>query len=287
MGTRTTPSPASSRLDEILAHTRAVIAERKAAAQHSDPLLSRLTRSAHAHTPRGFVRALRAAAQRPAPCLPATIAELKRASPSKGILRESLDVPALARSLQSAGAAALSVLTEEKFFHGSLANLDAASRASTLPCLRKDFMLDEFQLIEARAHRADAILLLAAALDDKALQSLADKAIALDLDALCEVHTAPELDRVLSLSLDPARVALGINSRDLHSFSVSLDSTISLAARVPASSGFLLVAESGIATAADIRRLRDAGFSAFLIGETLMRAPDPAAALEELLAACG
>jgi indole-3-glycerol phosphate synthase len=280
MGPRSTESPSTSRLDEILAHTRAVVAERKAAAQHSDPQLSRLARSAHAHTPRGFVRALNSTH-------PGVIAELKRASPSKGILRESLDVPALAASLQSAGAAALSVLTEEKFFHGSLANLDAASRASTLPCLRKDFMLDEFQLLESRAHRADAILLLAAALDDATLQSLADQAIALDLDVLCEVHTAAELDRILALHLDPTRVALGINSRDLHSFSVSLDSTIALAARIPSSSGFILVAESGISTAADIRLLRDAGFSAFLIGETLMRAPDPAAALEELLAACG
>ncbi len=198
MGTRSTPSPSTSRLEEILAHTRALVAQRKAAALLADPGLVALTRSAHAHTPRGFVRSLRSTS-------PAVIAELKRASPSKGVLRESLDVPALSASLAAAGAAALSVLTEEKFFHGSLANLDAASRASTLPCLRKDFMLDEFQLLEARAHRADAILLLAAALDDSTLRSLAQKAIALDLDILCEVHTAAELDRVLaSSSISPS-----------------------------------------------------------------------------------
>jgi indole-3-glycerol phosphate synthase len=268
----------NSRLDEILAHTRAVVAERKHASNTAE-----LERDAGEHVPRGFIGRLRTVADEQ----PAIIAELKRASPSRGVLRESLDVPRLASTLQAAGAAALSVLTEEKYFHGSLANLVAASHACSLPCLRKDFIVDEFQLLESRAHRADAILLLAAALDDDDLSEFATAADELGLDVLCEVHTATELDRVLALELDPGRVALGINSRDLHSFAVSLDATVALAAHVPHDAGFLLVAESGIATPADLAGLRDAGFSAFLIGETLMRAPDPARALEELLAACG
>lgn len=267
-----------SRLEDILAHTRAVVAERKHASN-----MAELERAAAEHVPRGFVGRLQAMAVE----RPAIIAELKRASPSKGVLRESLDVPRLAAGFEAAGAAALSVLTEEKYFLGSLANLEAASHACALPCLRKDFTVDEFQLLEARAHRADAVLLLAAALDDDELSELAVAADELGLDVLCEVHTAGELDRVLALTLDPNRVALGINSRDLHSFAVSLDAMVALASNVPEDAGFVLVAESGIGSAEDIVRLRDAGFGAFLIGETLMRAPEPAEALRELFAACG
>jgi indole-3-glycerol phosphate synthase len=245
--------------------------------------MAELERAAAEHVPRGFVGRLRAMAA----ARPAIIAELKRASPSKGVLRESLDVPRLAAGFEAAGAAALSVLTEEKYFLGSLGNLEAASHACALPCLRKDFTVDAFQLLEARAHRADAILLLAAALNDDELGEFALAADELGLDVLCEVHTAEELERVLTLELDPERVALGINSRDLHSFAVSLDATVTLASGVPSRAGFMLVAESGITSADDTMRLRDAGFGAFLIGETLMRAPDPAEALRELLTACG
>jgi indole-3-glycerol phosphate synthase len=154
-----------------------------------------------------------------------------------------------------------------------------ASQSCDLPCLRKDFILDEFQLLEARAHRADAILLIAAALGDLELRQLASQAHALDLDVLCEVHTASELDRVLDLDCD----AVGVNNRDLRTFSVGLEVSLALAPRLPA--GALHVSESGIETAEDMHRLRAAGFHAFLIGESLMRRPDPASALENLLLA--
>ena len=181
--------------------------------------------------------------------------------------------------MAQAGAAALSVLTEEHFFLGSLRNLEVASRSCDLPCLRKDFIVDEFQLLEARAHRADAILLIAAALSDLELRQLTATAHALELDVLCEVHTSAELDRVLDLNCD----AVGVNNRDLSTFAVKLEVSFDLATRLPI--GAVHVSESGIETAEDMNRLRAAGFHAFLIGESLMRRPDPGKALEALLQA--
>jgi indole-3-glycerol phosphate synthase len=219
----------------------------------------------------------------------AIIAEVKRASPSKGTIREALDPAALARELEAGGAACLSVLTEEKWFLGSLANLRAASAATQIPCLRKDFTVDEFQILEARANCADAVLLIAAALDDATLLHLAQAAHARDLDVLCEVHTAAEMDRVLPMlaGLDANRTAVGVNSRNLHSFAVSLEDAAALANRFitgrPTTDAFLLVAESGITCAADLATLQASGYSGFLIGESLMRAPRPGTFLRELL----
>ncbi|MGA8528088.1 MAG: indole-3-glycerol phosphate synthase TrpC [Acidobacteriaceae bacterium] len=255
-------------LDRILDQTRADLAERRRRAP-----LSLLEKAAAAHAPRGFARALRAAAQSG----PSIIAELKKASPSKGLIRADFDAALLARDLESAGAAALSVLTDEPFFQGRLANLDLASVATNIPCLRKDFIVDEYQIVEARAHHADAILLIAAALTDAELARFTAAAHALELDVLCEVHTSDELARVRDLGCD----CYGVNNRDLRTFDVRLETSLALAADLPPNS--VHVAESGIHTAADLNRLRDAGFHAFLIGESLMRQPHPGAALKTLL----
>ena len=255
-------------LPEILAHTRTVVAERKKAAD-----LQSLERAAAAHTPRGFALALRAKALRG----PAIIAELKKASPSKGLIRADFDPAALATEMQDAGAAVLSVLTDEKFFQGSLENLRKASAATTIPCLRKDFMVDPFQVVEARANGADAILLIVAALTDAELRTLRDEARRWELDVLCEVHDAEELERALPLECE----CIGVNSRDLRTFEVSLDRACELAAHLPRSA--VHVAESGIHTREDMQRLRDAGYEAFLIGESLMKQPQPGEALKRLL----
>ncbi len=260
----------STYLDEILAATRRDLLLRKQTAD-----LRALEKCAAAHAPRGFALALR----HHSPAQPAIIAELKKASPSRGLIRADFQVSALAAGLAKAGAAALSVLTDERFFQGSLANLEHASASAAIPCLRKDFIVDEFQLLEARASCADAILLIAAALDDASLRRLTRAAQALDLDVLCEVHDVEELDRVLDLGCD----AVGVNNRNLRTFDVRIETSLELASRLP--QGVVRVAESGIHTAADIARLRAAGFDAFLIGESLMRQPDPAQALADLLAA--
>jgi indole-3-glycerol phosphate synthase len=255
-------------LPEILAHTRVVVAERKAAI---DP--RSLEREAAAHTPRGFARSLRAKAAHG----PAVIAELKKASPSKGLIRAEFDAADLALEMERGGAAALSVLTDEKFFQGSLENLRRASAAVALPCLRKDFMVDPFQVLEARANRADAILLIVAALTDAELRALREEARRYELDVLCEVHDAQELERALPLECE----CVGVNSRDLRTFEVSLDRACELAARLPAST--VRVAESGIHTREDMQRMRDAGYEAFLIGESLMRQKHPGEALKKLV----
>jgi indole-3-glycerol phosphate synthase len=260
-------------LPEILAHTRGVVAERKATAD-----LQAMERAAAEHEPRGFARALRAKAE--AEGL-AVIAELKKASPSKGLIRADFDAGLIAPMLEAGGAAVLSVLTEEKFFQGSLENLRRASASVAIPCLRKDFMVDEFQVLEARANGADAILLIVAALTDAELQLLRDSARAMGLDVLCEVHDREELERALTLECE----CVGVNSRDLKTFEVSLDRACELAALLPESA--VRVAESGIHSAADMKRLRDAGYEAFLIGESLMRKDDPGAALRELLDQAG
>ena len=235
-----------------------------------------IERRAAAHTPRGFAEALRKRASSGAPAI---LAEIKKASPSKGLIRADFDPPALAAALDRGGAAALSVLTDAPFFEGSLLYLEQASSATSLPCLRKDFIVDPYQVVEARAHRADAILLIVAALTDAELASLTAYAHELALDVLCEVHTAEELARVQGLGAD----AYGVNNRNLSTFEVSLATSLELAAQLP--SGAVHVAESGLHTAADILTLQAAGYHAFLIGESLMRQPDPGAALQALLAA--
>ena len=264
----------STRLDTILATTRAnVTASRKLVP------LSELERRAEAHHPRGWAAALRRQAAKG----PAVIAEIKKASPSKGLIRADFDVEWLARRYRAGGAAALSVLTDETYFQGSLRNLELVSAAVKLPCLRKDFTVDEYQIVEARAHRADAILLIAAALTDAELKRFALTANGFSLDVLVEVHTADELDRVLSALGETGADAIGVNNRDLKTFDVSLETSLRLVNQIPAA--VVRVAESGISTAENLTQLRTAGFDAFLIGESLMRQPDPGAALAELLAA--
>jgi len=255
-------------LEPILAETRKAVEARKRTAD-----LAVLEAKAAAHEPRGFAAALRRSSESG----PAIIAELKKASPSKGLIRPDFDVPFLAKSLEQGGASCLSVLTEEKFFQGSLHNLESASEATRIPCLRKDFIVDEFQILEARAHRADAILLIAAALNDSELHRFNNAAHALGLDVLCEVHTTEELDRVSGLGCD----AYGVNNRDLKTFEVRLEVSLQLAAKLP--KGAVHVAESGIHAAEDLNLLRGAEFHAFLIGELLMRQADPGDALQRLL----
>ncbi len=258
-------------LDRILATTRATVAARKTRIPQAE-----LERKAQSHQPRGWVHALRSVSAK----RPAVIAELKKASPSKGLIRADFDVTWLAQRYASGGAAVLSVLTDEPYFQGSLRNLKMASAAVPLPCLRKDFTIDEYQIYEARAYHGDAILLIAAALRDEELLRFTRVAQALELDVLCEVHSARELDRVVSMAEGPD--AIGVNNRDLRSFEVRFETSMELVDRIPA--GVVRVAESGIATAADLNLLRAAGFDAFLIGESLMRHADPAAALEAMLA---
>jgi indole-3-glycerol phosphate synthase len=259
----------ATHLDKILAETRRTVAVQKELVP-----LAALERRAFEHHPRGFVRSLKEAAKRG----PAILAELKKASPSKGLIRPDFEVVPLAQLLEAGGAAALSVLTDEPFFQGSLRNLEKASAATQLPCLRKDFIVDEYQIVEARAHRADAILLIVAALTDAELKAFTKAAHRERLDVLCEVHSGEELERVLDLDVN----AIGVNNRNLRTFEVSLEISLNLSARLPKEK--IHVAESGLHSGTDLMLLREAGFDAFLIGESLMRQPDPGAALNSLLA---
>ena len=257
-------------LDKILATTRATVAASRAKIP-----LAELVRKAPEHQPRGWAHALKSRSATG----PAVIAELKKASPSKGLIRADFDVEHLARSYEAGGATTLSVLTDEPYFQGSLRNLEVASAAVSLPCLRKDFTVDEYQIAEARAHSGDAILLIAAALTDDEMLSFTRAAHEFELDVLSEVHTGEELDRVLSIAEAPD--AIGVNNRDLRTFEVRLETSLELVERIPAR--VVRVAESGISKPEDLRRLRGAGFDAFLIGESLMRQADPAIALQSLL----
>ncbi len=259
-------------LSTILATTRATLHAAKA-----DVPVADLERRAAEHHPRGWAAALRCQAA----VGPAVIAEIKKASPSKGLIRAAFDPAWLARRYRTGGAAALSVLTDEPYFQGSLRNLELASAAAPLPCLRKDFIVDEYQIVEARAHRADAILLIAAALSGAELKRFAETAHALSLDVLVEVHTADELAEVLAALGETGAEAIGVNNRDLKSFEVSSEISLTLVDHIPSS--VVRVTESGISTSDDIAQLRKAGFDAFLIGESLMRQPDPGVALAELL----
>jgi indole-3-glycerol phosphate synthase len=261
-----------TKLDEILSVARERVARSKRQAD-----LRELESAAAAHTPRGFRRRLLAMSQ----LGPAVIAELKKASPSKGLLRSSFPVAQLAGQLARAGASALSVLTDEQFFQGSLANLCEASSATELPCLRKDFIVDDFQVLEARACRADAILLILSALDDETFRRLLERARSLDLDALCEVHDQQELQRALEGGAD----IIGVNSRDLRTLQVNMNTVLELSTLIP--NHVLRVAESGIASGAEIKDLHSFGYQAFLVGEALMRAEDPGRKLEQLLQEAG
>ena len=206
----------------------------------------------------------------------AVIAEIKKASPSKGVLRDYFVPAEIAVSYELGGAAALSVLTDEGFFQGSTAFLQQARAACALPVLRKDFMIDEYQVVQARAMRADCVLLIAACLDDARMVDLEACAVALGMAVLVEVHDRAELDRALRLRTP----LLGINNRNLRNFEVSLDTTLALSAFVPADR--VLVTESGILARPDVLRMRAAGVHAFLVGEAFMRAPEPGRALAEL-----
>jgi indole-3-glycerol phosphate synthase len=252
-------------LDDIVAATRRRISGCGSAE------LRLWERQAAEHKPRGFRRHLATAGI-------GIIAELKKASPSKGLIRENFNPASLAKELEDAGAAALSVLTEPEFFQGSLANLVVASASTTIPCIRKDFIVDDRQILEARAHRADAILLIVAALDQPTLVLLSRKAREAELDVLCEAHSEEELQRALDAGCD----LVGVNARDLRTFHVDLDTLFRVARKIPSS--VLAVAESGIGSVNDISKLRAAGYGAFLIGESLMRAPRPGEALRNLLA---
>jgi indole-3-glycerol phosphate synthase len=258
----------ATKLDEILANTQLQVNTRKATADYAA-----LEQRAAVHTPRGFTAGLRRAASMG----PAIISEIKKASPSKGLIREDFHPARLARTFEAAGAAALSVLTNEEFFQGSLEYLEVASAVVSIPCLRKDFMLDRFQVLEARASGADAILLIVAAHTDETLSDLSDEARTRGLDVLCEVHDRQELERAVQLGFD----LIGVNSRDLRTFTVRPELLLELVQWKPAN--VLMVAESGIGNATEIARYRAAGYEAFLIGEALMRQPDPAAALATLL----
>jgi indole-3-glycerol phosphate synthase len=205
------------------------------------------------------------------------IAEIKKASPSAGVLRREFEPVALARAFEQAGAAALSVLTEEENFQGALAHLRDARAAVSLPVLRKDFIVDRWQVWEARAANADSFLLIAAALDDAALSELLALGRELAMEPLGEVHTDEELDRVLTLG---ARI-VGVNNRNLHTLEVRVETSLELTDMIPESC--VAVSESGLRSAEDLRRLRGAGFDAFLIGESLMREPEPGAALRRLI----
>jgi indole-3-glycerol phosphate synthase len=256
-------------LDQIVVATRRRVADAKRSAD-----LRQLEQRAERHAPRGFRRALATRSRTG----PAVIAELKKASPSRGLIRANFDPESLAGELEAAGATALSVLTDEEFFQGSLHNLERASASTKVPCLQKDFVIDEFQLLQARAYGADAILLIAAVLSQAELIALSQKGRALGLDVLCEAHNEEEL----RLAVDAGSDLIGVNNRDLRTFKVDVNTALRLAEMIP--QDVISVAESGIDNGADIARLRAAGYQAFLIGESLMKAELPGEALQSLIA---
>ena len=262
-------------MSDILERILARKAEEVRARAARLPLAELAARCADLSATRGFADAL---ATRAEAGLPAVIAEVKKASPSAGVIRADFDPAAIARSYAAGGATCLSVLTDEAFFQGSDAYLRQARAACALPVLRKDFVVDPYQVYEARALGADCILLIMAALTDARLLELALLASELDLDVLAEVHDGAELERALDL---PVRL-IGVNNRNLRTFQTTLDNTLVLRDRVPADR--LLVSESGIHTPGDVVRLRAAGVHAFLVGEAFMRVADPGAELARLFA---
>ncbi len=232
-----------------------------------------LSQAANASKPRGFCAAMQRALEHGES---AVIAEIKKASPSKGVIREDFQPDDIARSYQAGGATCLSVLTDADFFQGSEAYLQAARAACDLPVIRKDFIIDSYQVSEARTIDADCILLIVAALDDVQIRDLYDQSVELGMDVLVEVHDKKELDRALGLS----PMLLGINNRDLRNFDVSLNTTIELLASIPEQTQ--VVTESGILEKSHVELMRENNVNSFLVGEAFMRAPDPGAALAAL-----
>jgi indole-3-glycerol phosphate synthase len=260
---------------DILQRILAVKAAEVARARALRPLAVVEEAARRAPAMRDFAGALRA---RVAAGRPAVIAEMKKASPSRGILREAFEPAAIAASFERHGAACLSVLTDAQFFQGDLAHLREARAACALPVLRKDFTVDPYQVYEARAAGADCILLIVAALTDAHLRELEGTARSTGLAVLAEVHDAAELERALGLETP----LIGINNRDLRSFETRLETTLDLLDRIP--EGRIVVTESGILTAADVQTMRQRGVNAFLVGEAFMRAADPGAELARLFA---
>jgi indole-3-glycerol phosphate synthase len=258
---------------DILARILATKADEVAAAQVARPPEVVMREAREASPARGFANAIRTRIQARQP---AVIAEIKRASPSKGLLRPQFEPAAIAASYERAGAACLSVLTDRPFFQGAPEYLVEARNACALPVLRKEFIVDEYQVAESRALGADAILLIVAALTDERLAGLEASARGFGMDVLVEVHDEAELERALRL----ATPLIGINNRNLRTFSVSLQTTISLLARIP--SDRIVVTESGIVAQRDVAQMRRHDVNAFLVGEAFMRAPDPGAALTAL-----
>jgi indole-3-glycerol phosphate synthase len=256
-------------LKKILQRKREEVAERAQACN----LQELRQKVADAAPPRGFLSAMQSVL---AKHQPAIIAEIKKASPSKGVIREQFDPAQIARSYQSGGATCLSVLTDHDFFQGNEAYLAQAKQACTLPVLRKDFMIDPYQVYEARAIGADCILLIVAALGDAALAELAQLATQLQLDVLVEVHDANELERALQLHV----TLIGINNRNLRTFETSLDTTLHLLADIPEDR--IVVTESAIHSREDVATMREHGVNAFLVGEAFMRASEPGEKLQEL-----
>ncbi|MFZ5538313.1 MAG: indole-3-glycerol phosphate synthase TrpC [Pseudomonadota bacterium] len=260
-------------MSDILRKILAVKREEIARAKAHEPYAKLLARAEARQDLRDFEGALRA---KIAAGLPAVVAEVKKASPSKGVLRDDFDPAAIGASYAKHGAACLSVLTDSRFFQGALEHLDAARRSSGLPVLRKDFVVDEYQVAEARAWGADCILLIVAALDPQRLRDLEAAARSLGMAVLVEVHDAAELETALKLDTP----LVGINNRDLRTFDVSLRTTLDLLPRI--GTGRVVITESGILHAADVAKMRAAGVHAFLVGEAFMRAPDPGAELARL-----
>ncbi|MCB1842876.1 MAG: indole-3-glycerol phosphate synthase TrpC [Halioglobus sp.] len=256
-------------LRRILARKASEVAERRAQC----PLAALEARIPAQGATRGFTESLQA---RVSAGEPAVIAEVKKASPSKGVIREDFDPAQIAVSYSEGGAACLSVLTDVDFFQGADEYLQAARSACSLPVLRKDFTVDPYQVVEARALGADAILLIVAALEDSRMRELAAAAAEHGLDVLVEVHDRAELERALGLGL----TLVGINNRDLHTFDTRLETTLELLPHIPA--GRVVVTESGIHSVEDVQRMRSAGVHAFLVGEAFMRSPSPGEKLRAL-----
>ena len=262
-------------MSDILERILAVKAEEVKAARSAKPLPGVVSAARDAASPRDFVGALRA---KVAAGRAGVIAEIKKASPSKGVIREDFDPASIAKSYERHGAACLSVLTDAQFFKGGLDDLKLARGACGLPALRKDFMIDPYQVFEARAAGADCILLIVAALADAQMRELEDIARELGLAVLVEVHDGAELERALALKTP----LIGVNNRNLRTFETKLETTLDLLERSPCDR--LVITESGILKPDDVARMRSRGVGAFLVGEAFMRAPDPGAELERLFA---